>query len=114
MASGRSRDRTASLDVVGRLDKKQPGTRREAGLRVSRRGRTLSGVPPRRLFSCAHCPESMIEETMLKPALTMAEQVAETASAFQQQRTGHAPKAVMAVLSAETLVVTLQEALSPA
>lgn len=49
-----------------------------------------------------------------KPAVTMAEQVAQAASAFQQQRTGHAPKAVTVVLSAETLVVTLHEALSPA
>jgi uncharacterized protein YbcI len=45
---------------------------------------------------------------------TMAQQVAEAASAFQQQRTGHAPKAVTVVLSEDTLVVTLHEALTPA
>ena len=45
---------------------------------------------------------------------TMAQQVAEAVSAFQQQRTGYAPKAVTVVLSADTLVVTLHEALSPA
>ena len=51
---------------------------------------------------------------MNKPTATMAEQVAHAASAFQLKRTGHAPKAVTVVLSEETLVVTLHEALSPA
>ncbi len=46
--------------------------------------------------------------------LTMAQRVALAASEFQRQRTGHTPKAVTAVLSAETLVVTLHDALSPA
>jgi uncharacterized protein YbcI len=46
--------------------------------------------------------------------LTMAEQVAQVASKFQEQRTGHAPKSVTVVLSEDTLVVTLHEALSPA
>src|SRR5688572_7803446 len=45
---------------------------------------------------------------------TEAQQVAEAARAFQQQRTGHAPKAVTVVLSEDTLVITLHEALSPA
>lgn len=44
----------------------------------------------------------------------VARQVAEAASAFQQQRTGHAPKAVTVVLSEDTLVITLHEALTPA
>jgi uncharacterized protein YbcI len=44
----------------------------------------------------------------------MAQQVAEAANAFQQQRTGHTPKAVTVVLSGDTLVVTLHGALSPA
>ena len=51
---------------------------------------------------------------METPTLTMAQQVAQAASAFQQQRTGHVPKAVTVVLSEDTLVVTLHEALSPA
>jgi uncharacterized protein YbcI len=42
----------------------------------------------------------------------MAEQVAQAASAFQLQRTGHAPKAVTVVLSEDTLVITLHGALS--
>ena len=45
---------------------------------------------------------------------TMAQQVAQVASALQQQRTGCTPKAVTVVLSEDTLVVTLHEALSPA
>lgn len=45
---------------------------------------------------------------------TMAEQVAQAASAFQQQRTGHVPKSVTVVLNEDTLVVTLHGALSPA
>lgn len=45
---------------------------------------------------------------------TVAQRIAEAARAFQQQRTGHAPKAVTVVLSEDTLVITLHEALSPA
>jgi uncharacterized protein YbcI len=44
----------------------------------------------------------------------MAEQVAQAARDFQQQRTGHVPKAVTVVLSNDTLVITLHEALTPA
>ena len=51
---------------------------------------------------------------MDKCKLTMAQQVAQAASAFQMQRTGHAPKSVTVVLSEDTLVVTLHGALSPA
>jgi uncharacterized protein YbcI len=45
---------------------------------------------------------------------TMAEQIARAASAFEQQRTGHVPKAVTVVLSEDTLVITLRGGLSPA
>jgi uncharacterized protein YbcI len=44
----------------------------------------------------------------------MAEQVAEAARDFQQKRTGHPPTAVTVVLSNDTLVITLHEALTPA
>lgn len=44
----------------------------------------------------------------------IAAELAEVASRFQEQRTGHAPKAVTVVLSEDTLVVTLHEALTPA
>lgn len=45
---------------------------------------------------------------------TMAQQVAQAVTVFQEQRTGYAPKAVTVVLSDDTLVVTLRDALSPA
>jgi uncharacterized protein YbcI len=46
--------------------------------------------------------------------LTMHQRLAEVASTMQQQRTGHAPQNVTVVLSDDTLVVTLHEALTPA
>ena len=49
-----------------------------------------------------------------QPKLTMAQQVADAATIFQLQRTGHAPKAVTVVLSEDTLVITLHGVLSPA
>jgi uncharacterized protein YbcI len=45
---------------------------------------------------------------------TMAQQVAQAAGAFQQQRTGHVPKAVSVIQGEGTLVITLHGALSPA
>src|SRR4051812_29630027 len=45
---------------------------------------------------------------------TMAEQVAQAARDFQQKRTGHVCKAVTVVLSNDTMVITLHEALTPA
>ncbi|MFN0197686.1 MAG: DUF2294 domain-containing protein [Planctomycetaceae bacterium] len=50
---------------------------------------------------------------MDKLTSTMVEQIADVVSAFQKQSTGHAPKAVSVVLSEDTLVITLHEALSP-
>lgn len=44
----------------------------------------------------------------------MAQQVAQAASAFQVERTGSAPKSVTAILSADTLVITMRGALTPA
>ena len=43
-----------------------------------------------------------------------AQQIAQAAIAFQQQRTGHEPKSVAVVLSGDTLLITLHGALSPA
>jgi uncharacterized protein YbcI len=51
---------------------------------------------------------------MDKPISTVAREIADAASAFEEQQTGHAPKSVTVVLSGETLVITLHEALSPA
>ena len=45
---------------------------------------------------------------------SVAQQIAQAAIAFQQQRTGHEPKSVTVVLSENTLVITLHGALSPA
>jgi len=45
---------------------------------------------------------------------TIARQIAEAASAFEHQRTGHAPRSVTVVLSGDTLVITVHGALSPA
>ena len=45
---------------------------------------------------------------------TVAQQLAQAASAFEQKRTGHAPKSVNVVLSDDTLVITLRGALSAA
>jgi uncharacterized protein YbcI len=45
---------------------------------------------------------------------SMARQLAQAASAFEQQRTGHVPQSVAVVLSGDTLVITLRGALSPA
>ena len=44
----------------------------------------------------------------------MAQQIAQAASAFEQQRTGHVPKSVTVVQSDGTLVITLHGALSEA
>jgi uncharacterized protein YbcI len=44
----------------------------------------------------------------------IAQQIAVVASRLQAQRTGHMPKAVSVVISADTLVITLHEALTPA
>ena len=51
---------------------------------------------------------------MAQQSSKMAEEIAQAASALQKQRTGHAPKSVAVVLSDDTLVITLHEALSPA
>ena len=51
---------------------------------------------------------------MAKADTTMAQQVAEAARVFQEQRTGRVPSAVTVVLSGDTLVVTMHDALSPA
>lgn len=45
---------------------------------------------------------------------TIAEQIALAATASQRQRTGRDPKSVNVVVSGDTLVITLQGALSPA
>lgn len=51
---------------------------------------------------------------MINATRTIAEQVAEAVSNYQTLTTGHLPKAVTAVLSEDTLVITLREALTRA
>ena len=51
---------------------------------------------------------------MLTHSPSMAQQIAEVVMEFQRKTTGRAPKAVTVVLSLDTLVVTLHDALSPA
>jgi uncharacterized protein YbcI len=53
-------------------------------------------------------------ELMDKSQPTVAQRIGQAAIALHEQRTGHAPKAVTVVLTADTLVVTLHDALSPA
>ena len=53
-------------------------------------------------------------DSMPESKRTIAQQVAQAASVFQRQRTGHGPKAVTVVLSENTLVITLHGALTPA
>ena len=51
---------------------------------------------------------------MDSPDSIAAQQIAQAARAFEQQRTGHAPLSVSVVLNEDTLVITLRGALSPA
>ena len=51
---------------------------------------------------------------MNKHRPNLVQEIAKAVIAFQQQTTGHAPKAVTVVLSQDTLVAALHEALSPA
>src|SRR5260221_7803677 len=88
---------------------------------VSRRGGMPGGVPPRRLFSFSAIPINQPDQSArstrsnrVDTSRSVAHQIAQAASAFEQQRTGLFPSAVTVVLSAETLVVTLHGALSPA
>jgi uncharacterized protein YbcI len=55
-----------------------------------------------------------ISTTNNEPTSTVAQQIATAISAFQKQTTGQAPKAMTVVLSEDTLVITLYDALSPA
>ncbi len=55
-----------------------------------------------------------ITTTNNRPISTVAEQLAQAASAFEERLTGRAPKSVTVVLSDTTLVITLHGALSPA
>ena len=51
---------------------------------------------------------------MNKLKSTMAQQIAQAAVAFEEQRTGRAPNKVTVVLTGDTLVITLHGVMSPA
>lgn len=51
---------------------------------------------------------------MIQSKSNMAKQIAEAASAFEKKRTGNTPKSVTVVMSDNTLMITLHEALSQA
>jgi uncharacterized protein YbcI len=51
---------------------------------------------------------------MTRSSASVAQQLAQAAIAFERQRTGHVPKSVTVVLSKDTLVIALHDALSPA
>jgi uncharacterized protein YbcI len=53
-------------------------------------------------------------DNMVNSNSNMAHQIAQAAISFEQRRTGHRPKSVTVVLSDNTLMITLHEALSPA
>lgn len=78
----------------------------------------LIGANPSRLFFRARFGAKLHARSKTQPmphtTHTMAQQIAQAASAFQQQRTGHAPKAVTVVLSENMLVIALHGALTPA
>jgi uncharacterized protein YbcI len=54
------------------------------------------------------------KDLLVTPAPSIAQQLADSARSFQLQQTGHAPARVTVVMSEDTLVVTLHDALSPA
>ena len=51
---------------------------------------------------------------MIDNKANMAQQIAQAAIAFEQGRTGHLPQSVAVVLSENTVMITLHDALSPA
>jgi uncharacterized protein YbcI len=63
------------------------------------------------LSEAPHGRNQLRMESMEKLSSSMARRIAEVASAFEEQGTGHRPKSVTMVLSDSTLVITLHEAL---
>jgi uncharacterized protein YbcI len=70
----------------------------------------------RRFFLClTAAPKALFTSSIMTAShLTMAQRVERAASESQQMRAGLAPTAVTAVVSENTLVITLHDALSPA
>jgi len=78
-------------------------------------------IPPRRFF-CAqkngsddNSDVSILGASIMNDIESvMAREIAKVAIAYQTERTGHAPASVTVVMSEETLVITLHDALTPA
>lgn len=51
---------------------------------------------------------------MNKSDMSVAQQVAKAACAFERQRTGHLPKSITVIMCQDTLIITLRGCLSPA
>ncbi len=87
-----------------------------AGRRVSRRCLfTVTVGGSRRLFFVLKCRcAPLMGESRSRSMPSIAQQVAIAIRDFQHRRTGHAPGAVNVVLSNDTVVVTLQNALTSA
>src|SRR5205085_6978301 len=88
------------------------------------RDNRVGGVPggmardPRDGFACLSATQPIRITVINEPRMnelkpTMAKQLADSAMAFQQQRTGHAPHGVTVVLSDDTLMIKMDGALSP-
>lgn len=58
--------------------------------------------------------QQQVKRMMGTSEATIAQQIGQAASAFEQHRTGHRPKSVTVMVREETLVITLHGALSPA
>src|SRR5688572_15858745 len=74
------------------------------------------GVPSRRFFlRLVACRIAASRGIMMNDTESvMAQEIAQVAIAYQTERTGHAPASVTVVLSEDTLVITLHDALTPA
>jgi uncharacterized protein YbcI len=69
---------------------------------------------PAFLFVSAKWHLNSRKYAMNKLEPTMAQQIAQAAVAFEEQRTGRAPNKVTVVLTGDTLVITLHGVMSPA
>lgn len=72
------------------------------------------GILPRRFFLRSRSRVVLAVNTMNEADSQMAREIAQVAVAHQKERTGRAPASVTVVLSDDTLVITLHDALTPA
>src|SRR6478609_3368465 len=94
-----------NLAAPGSLLKSKPTWRNSFGCSA-----TSVFLRSRGCGKCAPIRNKQMDEV----PLTMAQRLADVASAMQQQRTGDQPESASVVLGEDTLVVTLHDALTPA